>query len=303
MAITAWSANVSSSAICCVGEWARRPRPRATLIAPRACPSAQQHRHLDAGCDSPRAERTLLRDAWERAGRSRVGVVPRAPRSARRIARAVKLSAVARSQSRSDPARRIGPRWPRWRVSRPRGRPSRIVHRRSAALTDHGGAEPLRTLDRWSRIPAGRPSASCEITRSTSAVAVCCSSASLSYTIALLKLLEEPGVLDGDDRLVGKRLQQGDLAIGPERAELRGAGRPARRWRGRGAAAARQRRLRCPAARARSPDPGDTRVRLDRRAMWTTARSPIARRPAVSGARGRSIGMQPASGLTRARSP
>ena len=50
------------------------------------------------------------------------------------------------------------------------------------------------------------------MTRRTSAVAVCCSSASLRLAVALLQLLEQPGVLDGDDRLVGERLQQRDLA-------------------------------------------------------------------------------------------
>ena len=50
------------------------------------------------------------------------------------------------------------------------------------------------------------------MTRSTSAVAVCCSSASRAgRSVALLQLLEQPGVLDGDDRLVGERLQQRDL--------------------------------------------------------------------------------------------
>ena len=49
------------------------------------------------------------------------------------------------------------------------------------------------------------------MTRSTSAVAVCCSSASRQLAVALLQLLEQPGVLDGDDGLVRERLQQRDL--------------------------------------------------------------------------------------------
>ena len=44
------------------------------------------------------------------------------------------------------------------------------------------------------------------LTRKISAVAVCCSSASLSLGVALLQLLEQPGVLDGDHSLVGERL-------------------------------------------------------------------------------------------------
>ena len=53
------------------------------------------------------------------------------------------------------------------------------------------------------------------MTRSTSAVAVCCSSASVLRVspVALLQLLEQPGVLDGDDGLIRERLQQRDLAI------------------------------------------------------------------------------------------
>ena len=63
------------------------------------------------------------------------------------------------------------------------------------------------------------------MTRSTSAVAVCCSSASVTggcspaARVALLQLLEQPGVLDGDDGLVRERLQQRDLLLG-ERADL-----------------------------------------------------------------------------------
>ena len=62
------------------------------------------------------------------------------------------------------------------------------------------------------------------MTRSTSAVAVCCSSASVTWrcslsSVALLQLLEQPGVLDGDHRLVRERLQQGDLLVG-ERADV-----------------------------------------------------------------------------------
>ena len=54
-----------------------------------------------------------------------------------------------------------------------------------------------------------------------SAVAVCCSSASLELAVALLQLLEQPGVLDGDDGLVGERLQQRDLRAVNGRASSR----------------------------------------------------------------------------------
>ena len=47
-------------------------------------------------------------------------------------------------------------------------------------------------------------SASCEMTRRISLVAVCCSSASVSSRFRASQLLEQPDVLDGDDRLVGE---------------------------------------------------------------------------------------------------
>ena len=55
--------------------------------------------------------------------------------------------------------------------------------------------------------------------RRISLVAVCRSSASVKLTVALLQLLEEAGVLDGDDGLVGERLQQRDLLV-RERLDL-----------------------------------------------------------------------------------
>ena len=52
------------------------------------------------------------------------------------------------------------------------------------------------------------------MTLSTSAVAVCCCSASLSSRGARLHLLEEAHILDRDDRLVGEALHELDLARG-----------------------------------------------------------------------------------------
>ena len=67
--------------------------------------------------------------------------------------------------------------------------------------------------------PGRDRSATRRSTRSTSAVAVCCSSASLRSRVALLQLGEQPRVLDGDHGLVRERLQQRDLLLG-ERASL-----------------------------------------------------------------------------------
>ncbi len=52
------------------------------------------------------------------------------------------------------------------------------------------------------------------MTFSTSEVAVCCSSASLEIVRALAQLVEQPRVLDGDDRLIGEILHQLDLLVG-----------------------------------------------------------------------------------------
>ncbi len=51
------------------------------------------------------------------------------------------------------------------------------------------------------------------MTRRISAVAVCCSSDSVSSAFRALQLLEQPHVLDGDDGLRGKGLQEADLTV------------------------------------------------------------------------------------------
>ena len=63
------------------------------------------------------------------------------------------------------------------------------------------------------------------MTFSTSAVAVCCCSASARSRVLALHLVEQPRVLDGDRRLVGETLDELDLALrerlglGPAQAE------------------------------------------------------------------------------------
>ena len=44
-------------------------------------------------------------------------------------------------------------------------------------------------------------------------MATCCSSASLSSSVARLHLVEEPHILDGNDGLVGERLEQRNLLL------------------------------------------------------------------------------------------
>ena len=58
------------------------------------------------------------------------------------------------------------------------------------------------------------------MTRRISLVAVCCSSASVRSRLRASQLLEQPHVLDGDDRLVGERAKQLDLRVA-ELARLR----------------------------------------------------------------------------------
>ena len=52
------------------------------------------------------------------------------------------------------------------------------------------------------------------MTRRISLVAVCCSSDSRQLGVAHLEFVEQPDVLDGDDRLVGEGLQQRNQLIG-----------------------------------------------------------------------------------------
>ena len=51
------------------------------------------------------------------------------------------------------------------------------------------------------------------MTRRTSPVAVCCSSASVSSRLRAWSSRKKPRVLDGDDGLIGEGLQEGDLLI------------------------------------------------------------------------------------------
>ena len=60
------------------------------------------------------------------------------------------------------------------------------------------------------------------MTFSTSAVAVCCCSASVRSRGLRLHLVEQPRVLDRDDGLVGERLQQLNVMAG-EAAGLKAA--------------------------------------------------------------------------------
>ena len=58
-----------------------------------------------------------------------------------------------------------------------------------------------------------RSNADLLMTFSTSAVAVCCCSASVRSRVLRLHLVEQPHVLDRDHRLVGEGLDELDLAL------------------------------------------------------------------------------------------
>ena len=82
---------------------------------------------------------------------------------------------------------------------------------RAAELT----AEAIRVCKTACRSNAERL-----ITFSTSAVAVCCCSASARSRVLRLHLLEQPRVLDRDHRLIGEGLQQIELTLGEFRMRL-----------------------------------------------------------------------------------
>ena len=163
IAITAWSAKVWSSSICLSREG--RHLASSDVIAPIGLPSR-----------SMGTARAVRNPARYRAGSARTP----GPRRCRR--------ARPTRQDRPGPSA-ASPRW------------ARVTHadwRRSASASRHAGdqvdqapvepkdravgglAQRHGTLRRWRRTPAGRRSASCEMTRRISPVAVCCSSASVS---------------------------------------------------------------------------------------------------------------------------
>ena len=72
-------------------------------------------------------------------------------------------------------------------------------------------AQPRRALGDRVEDRLERRSGELLMTRRISAVAVCCSSASVRSALRWLQLVEQPRVLDRDDRLVGEGLEQRDL--------------------------------------------------------------------------------------------
>ena len=173
--------------------------------------------------DSDRADRPRPRAASGRPSDRPIAGLPRRPwsvgnSSSDSAAQVVRCGSTSiddrairhRRGRRAAAARAGGPNgmWPmmsrRWTA---------IVHRHRKTLASCGIAQPRRALGHRveHRLQVGRRA---EITRRISLVAVCCSSASVRSRVLGLQLGEQPRVLDGDGGLVGKGLEQGDLALG-----------------------------------------------------------------------------------------
>ena len=199
MAMTAWSANVSRSAICSLGERTAppgEPSPSTPMASPpriSGTPSCEPD-----PTRGPAAAGKLGK--LSSASRARGSCGDRtARRPMRRLDRAAAPTAYTgerRSRARS-------------RASADEPSPStrmnagRVGAAQSAPRRDQRVEHLLEIGRRWRRSPAAPrrwPSAAPAL-RSSSCV-------------ALLQLLEQPGVLDGDDRLVRERLQQGNLLLG-----------------------------------------------------------------------------------------
>ena len=202
IAMTAWSAKVSRSAIC-LSENGLTSR-RAIAMAPIGVALAQ-HRHRQTG---PVAQRCVM--AW-----IRILGTPSPSMSATWTIAPVEDCAPATACRGSGPCGRCAdalPRAPRrmpcdatrWSSSPSKrktspSQPPRTRERRFAAIASKTGWTSVGEL---------------EMTRRISLVAVCCSSASVSSRFRASELREQPHVLDRDHRLVGEGLEQLDLLVG-----------------------------------------------------------------------------------------
>ena len=191
MAITAWSAKVSSSSICLSVNGrtsVRRTSDHADADLPRWSRGAAKTSDAESAAEVPRFGKFVLRSA----SMSGIWIVCRSTSLAQRDA-AVQRYVTLRSGAGMVP-----------------NAPAESKHvtidaNRSMSVSRLTKLAPHSRRSRPA--PAGHPSASWLMTRRISLVAVCCSSASLSSR-CVPEFLEQPHVLDGDDRLVGEGLQQ-----------------------------------------------------------------------------------------------
>ena len=212
MAITAWSAKVLSSAICL----SENGRP--ACAAPRSRPMGTPSRSI--GTPAIAAEASVSRAAL-RSGEtpSEVGLdVGDVDRPPARATAAARDGVRGHREPRLRDVEPLGAETVRERAPmeqlavetqrRPRAAPSQSRTALSTMVSKTG----------WTSV------GELAITRRISLVAVCCSSDSVTCAwprdaVLLLQFREQPHVLDGDDRLVGERLEERDL-LGREGMDL-----------------------------------------------------------------------------------
>ena len=167
-----------------------------TEMTPRASPSRSSG--VARMCDSRRR-------AWPR-------------RSGNSASAAISSTWIVRRSRTARPARgrRPGQLAQRQRIvqrrSMPRNQPEML--RLQPKMADVDASHSRAAFSATASMTGWRSVGELAITRRISLVAVCCSSASVSSRFRVLELLEQPDVLDGDDRLVGEGLEEGDLLVG-----------------------------------------------------------------------------------------
>ena len=174
MAMTAWSAKVSSSAIC-LSVKGRTSAPR-TQMTPIGVALAQ-HRHAERAFGR-RDLRALAIDRVLGISPATSGDVRRSDRLGPRAPISVSVDRGATGYSRADRQSHLGVETVR------RHEVKRVAVRDQDDAAVGALAEPRRRSRRWRRTPAGDRSASWQITRRISLVAVCCSSASVTCAVS-----------------------------------------------------------------------------------------------------------------------
>ena len=204
--MTAWSAKVSTSAISC----RERPPVATDAITPIGSPSRSIGTPRGPGSRRRACEAVLRRRASLTSGNCTTALE-------HRTADDCPLSSGRElpSDPRAHPARKVAD-------ARCTRSPSTARRRRLVPPT----AQTHRVLGRATRAPAARRSASADHPQDLGGGGLLLQRLG-QVGIALLQLLEQPHVLDGDDRLVGERLDQRDLLV---RECVRPPGAP-RRWR------------------------------------------------------------------------
>ena len=128
----------------------------------------------------------------------------------------------AATSSRADGMRRSALGKRRSSGVMPCARPTSAARRRRSKIDAASSASHSRAaLSTIASSTGCRSNGERLMTLSTSAVAVCCSQRLGQLARARLHLLEQPHVLDGDDRLVGEGLEQLDLLVAERATSVR----------------------------------------------------------------------------------